>query len=251
MKNHLLLTALSAATVLIGAVAMPALADPPWARMQNNGGGFFGGNGHGNAFGHMYGGRYHDGAPGWNKHHGGGFGGGCDDDDDDGFRGGSCGMGHGHGHQFGNSCNNNTWNGGRNWGNNWNAGGNWGNNWNNGQSGSGLLGRDARLYREDQRLSQLLSSGNLSPQQQQVMQNRLDNIRNREGLLNGSLNNQLDGRINYLKDLLSHGNLSSTQAHQVQDELIRMEDARDQLASGNPFGNGTGFLGGLRGMLGL
>ncbi|GEM_PF-2805119 len=164
-----------------------------WFPGSNGNGGFFGrhlgwGNGIGNGLG--YGGRC--GGGGWMHHHHH-FNNGM------GFGGGSSYLGNGGAYGYNNGLG-------------WGGGGRW---------GGGLFGQGTRITQRENRIQQLLNSGNLSPAQQTQLQSRLAQLQARQGALNGQLSSRLSNQQSYLQNLLSSGNLSPMQQSNIQNRLTQ------------------------------
>lgn len=115
----------------------------------------------------------------------------------------------------------------------WNYGG-WGNQ--NPNSFRGLVGRDDRISGQEQWIKNQLGSGNLSPQQQQQLQQRLSQLQSRQSQINGQLNTDLSNREANMQNMMNSGNLTPQQQSYMQSQMQNMQSQQNSLNSGtNPF----------------
>jgi hypothetical protein len=118
-------------------------------------------------------------------------------------------------------------------------------------SANDIWQRAQRLNTEGLQIQQRLAAGNLNANQVARLQNRLAKIQNQQIQLSGVVNTGIDTRQQQLQQLLSSGSLNANQSVWAQNMLSQLQNQQGLLgSSGNLFAN-TGFLGNLRGFLGI
>lgn len=108
-----------------------------------------------------------------------------------------------------------------------------------------------RLNNQSLQIQQRLTSGNLNANQAARLQDRLARIQSQQTQLSGVLNTGLTNRQQQLQQLLASGRLNPNQTSRVQSLLTQLQNQQSMFGSGGNMFVNTGFLGGLRGFLGI